>query len=377
MGRRIHVISFQVPYPADSGGVIDVYYKLKALKDAGCNVVLHSFAYGGRNATPMLRAVADEIYLYKRDTNPLNLLSATPYIVKSRSSKELLARLMLDDAPILFEGVHTTAILASPALRNRKKYIRTHNVEGDYYAALATASTSFVKKLYYLWEARKLRYYEKRLAAADAIFSITDKDRNFFAQLYPAKKVELLPCFHNGACDNIDRSNVGSGDYILYNGNLAVEENAKAVRYLMEDIAPLLPDVNWVIAGANPDAGLRRCISSVPNAVLKASPSEKEMLDLITKAAANVLVTFQSTGIKLKLLNALYRGGWCIVNEEMVEGTPLREACMVAATKQDFVAAVKKALSHKITNDVLTKRDTLLRRYYDNDVNIKVLLPYI
>ena len=30
--RRLHVVSLQVPFPPDYGGVIDIYYKLKALK---------------------------------------------------------------------------------------------------------------------------------------------------------------------------------------------------------------------------------------------------------------------------------------------------------------------------------------------------------
>ena len=32
---KLHVVSFQVPFPPDYGGLIDVYYKLKALKEAG------------------------------------------------------------------------------------------------------------------------------------------------------------------------------------------------------------------------------------------------------------------------------------------------------------------------------------------------------
>ncbi len=29
-GEHIHLISFDVPFPADYGGVIDVFYKIKA-----------------------------------------------------------------------------------------------------------------------------------------------------------------------------------------------------------------------------------------------------------------------------------------------------------------------------------------------------------
>ena len=42
---KLHVVSFQVPFPPDYGGLIDVYYKLKALKEAGCSVVLHTYRY--------------------------------------------------------------------------------------------------------------------------------------------------------------------------------------------------------------------------------------------------------------------------------------------------------------------------------------------
>ena len=32
----VHIVSFNVPYPADYGGVIDVFYKLKSLHSLRC-----------------------------------------------------------------------------------------------------------------------------------------------------------------------------------------------------------------------------------------------------------------------------------------------------------------------------------------------------
>ena len=43
---RIHIISFDVPLPANYGGVIDVFYKIKALHKAGIKIKLHCFYYG-------------------------------------------------------------------------------------------------------------------------------------------------------------------------------------------------------------------------------------------------------------------------------------------------------------------------------------------
>jgi hypothetical protein len=48
--KHLHIISFDVPYPANYGGVIDIYYKLKALKKQGIKIHLHCYGYGRTKA---------------------------------------------------------------------------------------------------------------------------------------------------------------------------------------------------------------------------------------------------------------------------------------------------------------------------------------
>ena len=60
---KLHVVSFQVPFPPDYGGLIDVYYKLKALKEAGCSVVLHTYRYEVAEQPDLLKVV-DAVYYY-------------------------------------------------------------------------------------------------------------------------------------------------------------------------------------------------------------------------------------------------------------------------------------------------------------------------
>ena len=377
MSKRIHVISFQVPYPADYGGVIDVYYKVKALKDAGYKVALHCFAYKGRKDSPSLHNIADEVYIYKRNTCVFNRLLLKPYIVKSRQSKELLERLLQDNDPILFEGLHTTHLLSSPLLKDRKKFVRAHNIEGEYYKYLADATVSMKKKFFFNWESIRLQRYEKVLSNADVIFAITEKEKRYFATTYPTVTTELLPCFHNGADDCPEASQRGSGNYLLYNGNLSVEENLNAVYFLAERVIPSFPDVKWVIAGGNPPKELYEVVQAMDNVEIIANPTSTEMSKLIAEAAANVLITFQSTGIKLKLINALYKGGYCIVNDKMIESTGLKEVCMVTHSDKDLIDTIKNALSQKITDEQLAHRKAVLRQSYDNDENIKILAKYL
>lgn len=377
MSKRIHVISFQVPYPADYGGVIDVYYKVKALKDAGYKVALHCFAYKGRKDSLSLHKIADEVYIYKRNTCIFNRLLHKPYIVKSRQSKELLERLLQDNDPILFEGLHTTHLLSSPLLKDRKKFVRAHNIEGEYYKYLADATVSMKKKFFFNWESVRLQRYEKVLNNADVIFAITEKEKRYFATTYPTVTTELLPCFHNGADDSPETSQRGSGNYLLYNGNLSVEENLNAVYFLAERVIPAFPDVKWVIAGGNPPKELYEVVQAMDNVEIIANPTSTEMSKLIVEAAANVLITFQSTGIKLKLINALYKGGHCIVNDKMIESTGLKDVCMVTHSDKDLIETIKNALSQKITDEQLAHRKEVLRQSYDNDENIKILAKYL
>lgn len=45
MERHLNIIAFNIPWPANYGGIIDVYYKMKALHQCGVKIILHCFEY--------------------------------------------------------------------------------------------------------------------------------------------------------------------------------------------------------------------------------------------------------------------------------------------------------------------------------------------
>ncbi|MBX7225722.1 MAG: hypothetical protein K1X55_06810 [Chitinophagales bacterium] len=134
--QHVHIIAFDVPSPPDYGGVIEIYYKIACLVNAGVKVHLHSFIYG-RQVSKRLAEMCEQVYYYPRKLHPLKLLDAKPFIVATRSDETLLRNLVKDDYPIIFEGIHTCFFLAHPMLRERKKLVRLHNIEHDYYSSLA------------------------------------------------------------------------------------------------------------------------------------------------------------------------------------------------------------------------------------------------
>ena len=42
-GPDLHIVSFNVPWPANYGGVMDVFYRLRALSRAGLRIHLHCY----------------------------------------------------------------------------------------------------------------------------------------------------------------------------------------------------------------------------------------------------------------------------------------------------------------------------------------------
>lgn len=335
---KLHVISFQVPYPANYGGVIDVYYKLLALRQAGFEVTLHTYAYDGRQVQPELERICADVKSYHRCTGLRAQMSALPYIVRSRNDDALLQNLLTDDAPILFEGLHTCYFLDHPALANRVKVVRMHNIEHDYYKLLAQQAGFSWKAAYYWIESCKLQTFERRLNHASLVYAITEADRLQLQGRYPELRVETLPCFFNA---DIPVTFTETEPFVLYHGNLSVEENSQVARFIIRQVAPLCPNIRFIIAGRSPNLG------AVPeNVEVVANPSDSQLDELLCKARVHLMLTFQPTGIKLKLLNTLVRGsGHIIANKEMLHGHQLGRFCVQADTPGEMADAIVRFMN--------------------------------
>ena len=193
MSYSLHIVSFNVPYPPDYGGVMDVFYKIKALHDLDVKIKLHCFEYGRKEADA-LNFVCDEVHYYKREHSFIDFTSKTPYIVKTRKSDELFQRLLADQAPILFEGLHTCYYLDHEELKNRVKAVRMHNVEWDYYRHLSRSESGMWRRFYFYTESIKLKSFEKILSAADHLLPISRNDFDYLNKEY--QNVTYLPAFH-------------------------------------------------------------------------------------------------------------------------------------------------------------------------------------
>lgn len=362
--RHLHIISFAIPYPANYGGVIDVFYKLKALHANGIRIHLHCFAYRNKPA-PELNQYCESVNYYDRLTGPAAALTLKPYIVASRRSSRLLNRLLQDDYPILFEGLHSCYYLDHPALRGRALLYRESNIEHAYYYHLAGAEGNLLKTAYFLLASLKLRLFQPVLKHSSRMFVVSEDDCRYLTRKFPANKVIYLPSFHPG---NAVCSLPGRGSYALYHGNLSVPENSKAAEYLVKnvfdsDAYPL------VIAGLNPPEWLKKLVMDKKHISLLPNPGQDEMETLVKEAHVNILVTFQATGLKLKLLQTLYNGRFTLVNPGMLAGTGLDELCTVAADAAGLKTALVQLFSRTFETKEIEKREKILEERFSNQRN--------
>ena len=183
-----------------------------------------------------------------------------------------------------------------------------------------------------------------------------------------------MPCFH--ANERITAL-PGQSDYILYHGKLSVVENERAVRYLVEQVFSKLP-YRCVIAGMDPSPALRKAIAPYANISLMANPNQAEMDRLIHEAQIHMLITFQPTGLKLKLLNSLFAGRHILVNRAMLAGSGLDALCRIADTPEEMIAACHQLMQQPIDAQSLRQREFNLLPAFSNraqGLRLKEMLP--
>jgi hypothetical protein len=367
--KTIHIISFDIPYPADYGGVIDVFYKIKALHAIDVKVILHCFQYGNRTPQEELNKYCEKIYYYKRKVGLQGISLKLPYIVYSRRSKTLLKNLCLDDCPILFEGMHTTYYINHPFLKDRFKLLRMHNVEEDYYKSLATSASSFFKKIYFNIERLYICHYSK-WGFANKVYAITNMDKKYFQKYH--ESVQYLPAFHS---HEQVTSKIGKGDYCLFHGNLSVQENIDAVDFLVHKVFNDL-DIPLVIAGKNPSKYIQDICSKYKIKLVE-NPTNTSMNNLIQNAQCILLTTFQPTGVKLKLLNSLFLGRFVLVNEPMTSGTKLENVCINCKDENEFKFAIKKHYILNFTQEEINQRNDFLNKQYNNKLSAEFIVDLL
>ncbi len=368
----LHIVAFDIPYPANYGGVIVIYNQIKALHAQGVKIILHCFQYGDRQPRTELAQYCHEVYYYKRSRSILWQLSFLPFIMQTRRNRSLLRRLRRDKYPVLFEGMHTAGFVWSRRLRGRQKIVRMHNVEWKYYERLSQLATDVLEKVYYFIESIKLQRTEPWVVLhADEILTLSTNDQAYYADM--KANTHYLPVFHPN--DRVE-SQTGRGDYVLFHGKLSVPDNEKSCIWLINEVFSEI-DIPFVIAGMSPSAKLKETARQYEHITLVENPDDDRMADLLKNAHINLLVSFTDAGIKLKLINALFKGRFCVVNDHLVSGSNLDHLCIVRNSAAAIRQSLEALINAPFNESKIEERREYLETNFSNAENARKLISLI
>lgn len=365
--QTVHIISFQNPYPPVYGGVIDVFYKLRALHACGVNVHFHCFIDHENTDISEILRLAEVVHVYPRRFKFFKLFSTLPFSVASRYHRRLYKNLQAVEGPIFCEGLQSTLVLHKHAFPNRKKILRLHNIESNYYKGLAQSETHFFSRLLFQWEARKYNKYESILATFHKVYTLSYFEQDYVQSRYG--NAEYLPVFHGN--QRMPRR-AEFGDFALYHGDLRLSDNRKAVVFLVE-LFKTIPSYNLVIAAGRGEQFVRKLIKGQPNITFAPLKTQNQLATLLSTAQMNVMLSFQQSGTKLKTINALHKSRHCIVNSNMVDDPELLALCTVANTQEEFRTAIEALRYLEFTDEIQDERELVFDRILHDETNAQTI----
>lgn len=368
--KKLHIISFDNPFPPVYGGVIDVFYKIKALHELGIEIYLHCFVDEITEENSVLKQHVKEVYYYKRNKkNIFKLLSRFPFAVASRYDTALVSNINKVEAPILFEGLQTTFAMHQHHFKNRKLMLRLHNLEANYFSGLAKSETNLAKKTLFGLEATKYKSYQKIISKFDATFTLSVSETDYVEEHFG--NANYIPVFH-GNETIVKLSEFGK--YAFYHGDLRMADNKRAVAFLIK-VFKKIPDYKLVIASGCGADFVKNKIVSASNISYVSIENQEYLNQLLEEAHLNVMLSFQQSGTKLKLINSLYKSRFCIINSNMVDDENIRNLCEMAETQAEFINVVNRLKNQPYLG--FDKRKWVLNQILNDKINAMKMIEII
>lgn len=329
LNKNIIIVTSELPFPANSGGKIYTWNRMKLLNKMGYNITLFSLVDIAEKVDyEKLKEVCKEVFVYEKKNK---LISAIiyfyyPFTVATRKNnrmkkdineyiKKNKINLIIADSAIIAVNVKTKSI---PIV------ITQHNIEYVAFKSMSFNAKSIKKKIAYYREYILCRIYEKNLYKNEYIKGytfISEKDMEFFKEKYSNTHNLLVPMGWN---DNEEReiSLDFNSKKIVYTGQMNYEPNVQAVVYFAESIfnriKKEIPEAEFIIVGKKPVEEVKR-LENIKGITVT---GYVDSIDPYMKECSLVVIPLLSGGgVKIKLFEALSYKKVVVSTSKGVEGT--------------------------------------------------------
>ncbi|MBD0376250.1 MAG: glycosyltransferase [Flavisolibacter sp.] len=388
---KILLLAHEFPYPANHGCRLDIWNRIKALKKLGAEIYLLTWYEINKNDIPtdseieVVKNTVDHLALFRipRDFRRLLRLFKYPSLVAARILKKEDFRNVLDEVIqfdpdfILADCVYSghTGMQFAKAL-SVPFCLRSHNVEHLYLIGQFKMTRHLRTKLSILANILHLKKYEEHIiSSVDAFFDTSIDDLAFWKSKGYNNGHWLPPVYiEKGQPENYTGSFTDIYD-IGFIGNLYTPNNVGSLLWFIRNVLPIIqrtvPEVTFLIVGANPTAELLKVCHRHPNIKIVANPEQVEPFIKNTKVLINPLQS--GSGVNIKSIEMLFSDKQVVSTSIGVKGihSAIRDAFFIADTPEDFANSIIKVLTNNASKELKNRHE--LRNLF-RETSVKKLL---
>ncbi len=369
---KILFVPMELPLPANSGGRIDVWRRLRMLKGAGHELALLSWHNLARDGA-VAQAIWDELgatcrshhvaWIRRTPGENIRRMAYLPrwpshvaarWVTLRRPEALAWARAFAPDVLVL-DGLYGVAAVRWLAAELAVPWVyRSHNVEHVYMGQQQARATGWASRLGLAANRIGLQRTENR-AVRDAacVYDISPTDAEHWRRQGNAR-VHWLPAVVD---DGFERELQAAARHapawdVVYFGNLNTPNNVEAVNWFVNRVLPLLPqpDLRVAVAGSRPSAQVLRLAARDVRITLLVDPPS---VAAIAGAARLLVNPVQSgSGVNLKSVEMLFSAARLVSTRAGVQGLPAdAQACFdVHDDAATFAQAITAALAAPSTS---------------------------
>lgn len=358
---KVLFLTHRLPYAPNRGDRVRAYHLLRVLSRRA-EVDLLSLVHDADEASHVrdLRSTAASVTAV-RVPRFRNLLRSAIFLPSSRPTTHTML-----DAPNLAATVRSLAdrspdvVLAycsgmarcalEPALSSVPLVLDMVDVDSAKWAAMAVAHAPPLAWVY-AREQRTLRMFEAVAARhANATLVVTEKERATMSSIAPGARVEVVA---NGVDAARLRPSTAPSDepVVIFCGVMNYAPNAEGVIWFARHVWPLViakrPNARFDIVGSSPTSAVLALADAA--AGIRVVGAVPEVAPYLWNAAMSVAPLQTARGVQNKVLEAVAAGLPTVVTPVVAEGVPeqVLTACRVAASPEEFAAAVVSVLSQR------------------------------
>lgn len=225
-----------------------------------------------------------------------------------------------------------------------------------------------VKKLILYARAVKKSFEEKNWHDKfNRIIVFSEVDKDILSLRHKTKNIDVIPLGINSKEYSLSQESEKLYD-LIFVGNFSHSPNIDAVLYFYKEILPLikksLPDISFLIAGANPPLVIKNLPRADKNIIV--SGYVENLKDIYAKSKVFVAPVRYGTGMRFKVLEALASAAAVVTTSIGARGVSLKDIIKIADGKREFANAVIELLGAADKRQELASRGRkAVERYYD------------